>query len=94
MVMDWKKNGEKRSSKPVEDAALGDQGDRHLSTREEAVLNLLAWGYTNKEAAAKLSLSVKTIDTYRLRLVRKLGLTGRVDMVAYVIEHGGLHQRP
>jgi DNA-binding NarL/FixJ family response regulator len=54
------------------------------------VLCLLAWGYTNKEAAGKLGLSVKTVDTYRARLTHKLGFTDRVQMVAYALQQGWL----
>src|SRR5207247_3170759 len=52
----------------------------HLTEREEAVLRLVAWGHTNKEIAAKLSLSPKTIESYKGRFRRKLGLRGRTEM--------------
>ena len=44
-----------------------------LSGREEA-LRLLAWGYGTKEVAARLRVSVKTVETYKARGVKKLGL--------------------
>jgi DNA-binding NarL/FixJ family response regulator len=65
-----------------------------LGGREQSVLLLLAWGYTNKEAAARLGLSVKTVDSYRARLGHKLGFRSRVDMVAWAAQHGWLDQRP
>jgi DNA-binding NarL/FixJ family response regulator len=89
------RNGERKNgSKQGDGAVILEHVESHLSAREESVLKLLAWGYTNKEVATKLSLSVKTVETYRLRLVRKLELRGRVDMVAYANEHGGFDERP
>jgi DNA-binding NarL/FixJ family response regulator len=62
----------------------------NLSEREDAVLRLIAQGYSNKEIAARLDLSVKTVETYKARAMEKLGLTGRVDIVRYATAHGWL----
>lgn len=62
-----------------------------FTQREEAVLRLIAWGYTNKEIAAKLSLSVKTIEAYKLRLGKKQGLRSRTDVVRYALRRGWLN---
>lgn len=51
-----------------------------LSAREHEVLACIAQGHTNQEAADKLFLSVKTIETYRSRLTRKLGVRGRSEL--------------
>jgi two-component system response regulator NreC len=59
-----------------------------LSQREKAVLRLVAEGYTNQEAADRLCLSVKTIETYRMRLAEKLGLRTRADLTRYALEIG------
>ena len=59
-----------------------------LSQREKEVLLLLAQGFTNLQAADRLSLSVKTIETYRSRLAEKLELRTRSDIVRYAIELG------
>lgn len=59
-----------------------------LSARERQVLQLLARGYTNRETAALLSLSVKTIETYRARLGEKLGLRTRAEMVRLAMDLG------
>ncbi len=59
-----------------------------LSTREEEVLTLIARGNTNQQIADALFLSVKTIETYRSRLSKKLGLTSRSEMVTFAIEAG------
>jgi DNA-binding NarL/FixJ family response regulator len=61
-----------------------------LSEREAAVLRLIASGYSNKEIAAKLSLSVKTIEAHKANAMRKLDLTGRIDIVKYAILQGWL----
>jgi DNA-binding NarL/FixJ family response regulator len=61
-----------------------------LSDRESEVVKLVARGYSNKEIAAKLEVSVKTVETYRYRAVEKLGLRGRADLVRYAIEQGWL----
>ena len=56
-----------------------------LSSREQQVLRLLALGKTNKEIAANLSLSARTIETYRARLMLKLGLHSVPQLVRYAI---------
>jgi DNA-binding NarL/FixJ family response regulator len=63
-----------------------------LSDRETEVVKLVARGYSNKEIAAKLEVSVKTVETYRYRAVEKLGLRGRADLVRYAIEQGWLDE--
>ncbi len=62
--------------------------DVSLSSRETQVLRLLALGLTHKEVAARLDVSKKSVDTYRLRLQRKLNLAGRADLVRYAIATG------
>jgi DNA-binding NarL/FixJ family response regulator len=59
-----------------------------LSERENAVLRLIAQGYTNKEIASQLGLSVKTVETYKARSMEKLGLRSRVDIVRAASERG------
>ncbi|MET0851208.1 MAG: response regulator transcription factor [Candidatus Rokuibacteriota bacterium] len=51
-----------------------------LSERERQVLTLVAQGHTNREVADRLSLSVKTVETYRARLSEKLGLRTRAEL--------------
>lgn len=63
-----------------------------LSEREEEVLRRIAWGESNKEVAAGLGLSVKTVETYRARIAEKLGLRSRTDMVRYALRQGWLSQ--
>jgi DNA-binding NarL/FixJ family response regulator len=59
-----------------------------LSQREREVLELVAQGYTNQQIADHLGLSVKTVETYRARLVEKLGLQSRAELVRYALDSG------
>jgi DNA-binding NarL/FixJ family response regulator len=61
-----------------------------LSEREGEVLRLLAVGYTNKEIGTRLRISVKTVETYKMRAMEKLGLDSRVDIVRYAAHRGWL----
>ena len=60
------------------------------SDRESEVLRLIAAGYSNKEIASRLTLSVKTVEAHKANAMRKLGLTGRIDIVKYAILQGWL----
>jgi len=62
----------------------------NLSDRESEVLRLIARGYSNKEIAARLSLSVKTIEVHKANAMRKLNLTSRIDLVRYAVFQGWL----
>ncbi|MFK8113660.1 MAG: LuxR C-terminal-related transcriptional regulator [Rubripirellula sp.] len=55
----------------------------HLSQREQEVLSLLADGMTNKQAAESLYLSVKTVETYRARIMKKHGLRDRAELTKF-----------
>jgi DNA-binding NarL/FixJ family response regulator len=59
-----------------------------LSERETEVARLIVLGYSNKEIAARLQLSVKTVETYKTRAMEKLGMKGRVDLVRYAARRG------
>ena len=59
-----------------------------LSVREREVLKLLVRGYSLSEIGAKLFLSVKTVDTYKTRLMEKLGLSKKSELVEYLLKHG------
>ena len=61
-----------------------------ITERESGVLRLIASGYSNKEIAARLDLSVKTVEAHKANAMRKLGLTGRIDIVKYAILQGWL----
>ena len=64
-----------------------ESGPDRLSPRETQVLRDLALGFTNKEVAERLAVSVKSVETYRARLFEKLGLERRADLVRYAISH-------
>jgi two-component system response regulator NreC len=59
-----------------------------LSQREKEVLGLLAQGNTSRQIAQSLYLSVRTVETYRARLMEKLGLKTRVALVRFALQHG------
>ena len=59
-----------------------------LSPRERDVLRLIAHGYSMAEVAERLSLSIKTVDTYKTRLMEKLGTTRKSELVSYALKYG------
>lgn len=59
-----------------------------LSEREQIVLEGLAAGHTNQAIADQLDLSVKSVESYRARLLRKLGLRSRADIIRYAVATG------
>ena len=74
-------------SRPLPDATPSGE---ELSEREAEVLRLIARGYANKEIAAQLDVSVKTIETFKARAMEKLGLRSRVDIVRHAVAQGWL----
>ncbi len=69
-------------------AAAAGGAATQLSEREIEVLRLIARGLTNREMAARLHLSVRTVESHRARIQRKLGLSRRSDLVDYALERG------
>lgn len=69
-------------------ARRGPAPTRFLSRREREVLELVAQGHTNQQVADRLSVSVKTVETHRARVVDKLGLKTRADLVRFALETG------
>jgi DNA-binding NarL/FixJ family response regulator len=59
-----------------------------LSARESEVIKLLAQGHSNKDVARQLGISVKTVDTHRTNLMRKIGLHSITELVRYAIRNG------
>ena len=66
----------------------GRQQHERLSTREFQVLSKLAAGRAVSEIAAELELSVKTVSTYRSRVLEKMGLQTNADLTSYALRHG------
>lgn len=63
-----------------------------MSGREEEVLRLVAWGYSNKEIGAKLDISVKTVETHKANAMEKLDLHTRIDVVRFALIRGWLRE--
>jgi len=62
-------------------------GHTRLSTREYGVMLAFVAGKSPREMAAEFNLSVKTISTFKRRLLNKLGLRSIADLVRYAIDH-------
>jgi len=88
MVLEGFLNREKKRSE-IEDVA-NPSGDL-LTAREREVIQLLAEGRTSKEVAVTLNLSVKTAETHRTNLMRKLGLHSVADLTRYAVRNGIVH---
>ena len=76
-----------KASEADEGASLHD-----LSTREQEVLALTAEGYSSREIGKKLFISPKTVDTYRSRIMDKLGLNHRSELVRFALRVGLLKE--
>jgi DNA-binding NarL/FixJ family response regulator len=59
--------------------------DSVLTYREREIVQLLASGNSNKEIAVTLGISVKTVETHRAKIMRKLGLTSIVNLVRFAV---------
>jgi DNA-binding NarL/FixJ family response regulator len=71
-------------------ATLNAESADNLTDREEEILRLMAWGYSNKEIAAQLDISVKTVEVHKSNLMKKLNLRSRIDIVRYALLKGWL----
>lgn len=68
------------------------KGVENLSAREHEVLVEVARGYTNKEIAERLHLSVKTIEGHKSHVMEKLGFASRAELVRYALQQGWLQE--
>lgn len=59
-----------------------------ITVREKEILSLIARGYTNRQIAALLNISTRTVETHRAHLMEKLNLHSRVELARYAEEHG------
>jgi two-component system response regulator NreC len=71
-------------------ATFGGRETPQLSGREREVMARVAEGYTNSQIAEALGLGVKSVETYRARVMDKLGLASRADLVRFALESGVL----
>ena len=67
-------------------ASAGPDPYETLTCREREVLRLVSEGYTGARIGRRLSISRRTAESHRASIMRKLGLTGRVDLIRYVLE--------
>ena len=70
---------------------VSDAARATISDRETEVLRLVAVGHSNLEIAERLKISVKTVEVHKANAMRKLGLTGRVDVIRYGVLQGWLY---
>jgi len=66
-------------------SSLRGENKGDLTDRENEVLRLISFGYSNKEIAVQLDLSIKTIEAHKANAMRKLGIASRIDIVKYAI---------
>lgn len=71
----------------LEGVRLPDGEGGALTPKESATLAWLACGYSNKQIARELNMSVRTVETHRLNLRRKLRISGQAELVKYAIDH-------
>lgn len=71
----------------------GEDGREPLTSREQTVLLELASGKSNKEVARALDISVRTVETHRKNIKRKLGISSTAGLTRYALEHGVLQDR-
>jgi DNA-binding NarL/FixJ family response regulator len=74
------------------DALRGDIGGTPLTARETEVLGLIARGRSNRDVAATLNISIKTVEYHKARCGTKLGFRGRADIVRYAISQGWMEE--
>jgi len=63
---------------------------KKLSGREDEVLHLIAQGYLSKEVAARLQISIKTVEAHKANGMEKMGMKNRIDLVRYAMLQGWL----
>ena len=66
-------------------SSLRGENKGDLTDRENEILRLISFGYSNKEIGVQLDLSVKTIEAHKANAMRKLGISSRIDIVRYAI---------
>lgn len=76
------------SDKILNSAPLAGAGRTVLTEREREILTLIASGLTNKKIADQLSISIKTVETHRTRILQKLDIHSTADLVKYAIRTG------
>ena len=85
-------DGEKEAHVLLDSFISKNEEDVELSKREKEVLALLAHGYSLSVIAEKLYISIKTVSTYKTRLMQKLGFTQKHELVDYALKHNLLEK--
>ncbi|ADI00110.1 response regulator transcription factor [Salisediminibacterium selenitireducens] len=76
------------ANQPQQDAVSPDSNQAvELSQREQEVLKYIALGYTQKEISTELFISIKTVDTYKKRVMEKIGSKKKSALVRYALKH-------
>ena len=88
MVLEWLSGSRRLESRDAGTEKKEDETAAILTGREREVIQLLAEGKTSKEVAVALHLSVKTAETHRTNLMRKLGLHSVADLTRYAVRNG------
>lgn len=73
-------------------SGLRGENKAELTNREEETLRMIALGYTNKEIAERMSISVKTVEAHKTNAMRKKDMRSRIDIVRYAILQGWLQE--
>ena len=68
-------------------------GTGELTPREREVVTMVAWGHTNKEIAAVLGITVKTVETHKMNAMEKLEIGSRAELVRYAMGQGWLERQ-
>ena len=85
-------NGGSYYSKAVMSALEGVPDKPSLTLRERQILHLIATGQSNKEIADQLSISAKTVDNHRTRMMSKISVRSTAQLLAYALKEGLLDQ--
>ena len=70
------------------EVATGEHPANSLTAREQQVMEMLARGMTNREIAEHLVISIKTVDTHRGHVLKKLGLRNNSELTRFAVKHG------
>ncbi|QHQ34961.1 response regulator transcription factor [Algicella marina] len=84
--------GERYLCTGTEQMIAPERGREPLTSREQTVLLELASGMSNKEVARSLDISVRTVETHRKNIKRKLGISSTAGLTRYALEHGVLRE--
>jgi len=63
-----------------------------LSPRDIEIIKMVVWGHTNKDIAGRMHLSIKTVEGYKAKIMEKLQLASRVELVRYALRHGWMEE--